>query len=109
MACNNSTSPKVVTVETTQNVNADPLPMAEEAFGKLTIKGMTCAIGCAATIEKNLQKTTGVASVTVDFETKTAWIVYDAKHLNLEALSVVVKATGKAYSVTEIERLNSIN
>ena len=109
MACNNSTSPKVVTVETTQNVNADPLPMAEEAFGKLTIKGMTCAIGCAATIEKNLQKTTGVASATVDFETKTAWIVYDAKHLNLEALSVVVKATGKAYSVTEIERLNSIN
>lgn len=56
MACNNSTSPKVVTVETTQNMNADPLPMAEEAFGKLTIEGMTCAIGCAATIEKNSRK-----------------------------------------------------
>ena len=108
MACNNSTSPKVVTVETTQNMNADPLPMAEEAFGKLTIEGMTCAIGCAATIEKNLQKTTGVASATVDFETKTAWVVYDANHLNMEAISAVVKATGEAYSVTEMERLNSI-
>ena len=108
MACNNSTSPKVVTVETTQIMNADPLPMAEEAFGKLTIEGMTCAIGCAATIEKNLQKTTGVASATVDFETKTAWVVYDAKHLNMEAISAVVKATGEAYSVTEMERLNSI-
>jgi Cu+-exporting ATPase len=108
MACNNSTSPKVVTVETTQNMNADPLPMAEEAFGKLTIEGMTCAIGCAATIEKNLQKTTGVASATVDFETKIAWVVYDAKHLNMEAISAVVKATGEAYSVTEMERLNSI-
>lgn len=56
LACNNSTSPKVVTVETTQNMNADPLLMAEEAFGKLTIEGMTCAIGCAATIEKNSRK-----------------------------------------------------
>ena len=106
MACNNPTSPKVVTVETTQNMNADPLPMAEEAFGKLTIEGMTCAIGCAATIEKNLQKTTGVTSANVDFETKTAWVVYDAKHLNMEAISTVVKATSESYSVTKMERLN---
>ena len=108
MACNNSTSPKVVTVETTQNMNADPLTMAEEAFGKLIIEGMTCAIGCAATIEKNLQKTTGVTFANVDFETKTAWVVYDAKHLNMEAISMVVKATGESYSVTKMERLNSI-
>ena len=108
MACNNSTSPKVVTVETTQNMNADPVPMAEEAFGKLIIEGMTCAIGCAATIEKNLQKTTGVTFANVDFETKTAWVVYDAKHLNMEAISMVVKATGESYSVTKMERLNSI-
>ncbi len=106
MACNNPTSPKVVTVETTQNMNADPLPMAEEAFGKLIIEGMTCAIGCAATIEKNLQKTTGVTFANVDFETKTAWVVYDAKHLNMEAISMVVKATGESYSVTKMERLN---
>ena len=106
MACNNPTSPKVVTVETTQNINADPLPMAEEAFGKLIIEGMTCAIGCAATIEKNLQKTTGVTFANVDFETKTAWVVYDAKHLNMEAISMVVKATGESYSVTKMERLN---
>jgi Cu+-exporting ATPase len=108
IACNNPTSPKVVTVETTQNMKADPLPMAEEAFGKLTIEGMTCAIGCAATIEKNLQKTTGVTFANVDFETKTAWVVYDAKHLNMEAISMVVKATGESYSVTKMERLNSI-
>jgi Cu+-exporting ATPase len=108
IACNNPTSPKVVTVETTQNMKADPLPMAEEAFGKLIIEGMTCAIGCAATIEKNLQKTTGVTFANVDFETKTAWVVYDAKHLNMEAISMVVKATGESYSVTKMERLNSI-
>ena len=108
IACNNPTSPKVVTVETTQNMKADPLPMAEEAFGKLIIEGMTCAIGCAATIEKNLQKTTGITFANVDFETKTAWVVYDAKHLNMEAISMVVKATGESYSVTKMERLNSI-
>jgi len=108
IACNNPTSPKVVTVETTQNMKADPLLMAEEAFGKLIIEGMTCAIGCAATIEKNLQKTTGVTFANVDFETKTAWVVYDAKHLNMEAISMVVKATGESYSVTKMERLNSI-
>ena len=70
---------------------------------------MTCAIGCAATIEKNLQKTSGVASATVDFESKTARVVYDAQLLSLESLSAVVKTTGETYSVSEIERLNSFN
>ncbi|MDG1885099.1 MAG: heavy metal-associated domain-containing protein [Flavobacteriaceae bacterium] len=68
---------------------------------------MTCAIGCAATIEKNLKKTQGIASAEVDFESKTAWVIYDAKQLNLENITTVVKTTGEAYSVTEIERLES--
>ena len=69
---------------------------------------MTCAIGCAATIEKNLKKTQGIASAEVDFESKTAWVIYDAKQLNLENITTVVKTTGEAYSVTEIERLESL-
>jgi hypothetical protein len=43
----------------------------------------------------------------VDFESKTAWVIYDAKQLNLENITTVVKTTGEAYSVTEIERLES--
>ena len=109
MACKNPTTPKIVTVDTPQESKIQPVVLGEKAFAKFIIEGMTCAIGCAATIEKNLQKTSGVASATVDFKSKTARVVYDAQLLSLESLSAVVKTTGETYSVSEIERLNSFN
>jgi len=106
-ACINSTTPNVITVDSTPESKIETVLLAEEAFAKVTIEGMTCAIGCAATIEKNLKKTQGIASAEVDFESKTAWVIYNAKQLNLENITTVVKTTGEAYSVTEIERLES--
>lgn len=110
VACKNGNTDKIVTASVdaaTQHMS--PEVLQEKAYAKLKIEGMTCAIGCAATIEKNLNQTTGVASATVDFESKTAWILYDAKVMGLEEISEVVKATGEAYTVTSAEQLKHPN
>jgi Cu+-exporting ATPase len=108
-ACKNSTTPDLITVESNQKSKIEIFPILEKAFVKVTIEGMTCAIGCAAKIEQNLQKTSGVTSVTVNFESKTAWIVYDSHHLNINSIAKVVNQSGEAYNVSEIVSLESFN
>ena len=65
------------------------------------IEGMTCAMGCAKTIEKELSNLDGVEKATVDFDKKTAAVVFDKTVQNQENLTKVVQATGdgKTYKV----------
>ena len=65
------------------------------------IEGMTCAMGCAKTIEKELSNLDGVEKATVDFDKKTATVVFDKTIQNQENLTKVVQATGdgKTYKV----------
>ena len=107
--CKNSTTPDLITVESNQKSKIEIFPILEKAFVKVTIEGMTCAIGCATKIEQNLQKTSGVTSVTLNFESKTAWIVYDSHHLNINSIAKVVNQSGEAYDVSEIVSLESFN
>ena len=69
------------------------------------IEGMTCAMGCAKTIEKELADLDGVQSATVDFETKTATVEFDGTKQSTESLVKVVEATadGTTYKVTDIK------
>jgi len=69
------------------------------------IEGMTCAMGCAKTIEKELSNLDGVDKATVDFDKKTATVVFDKTVLNQENLTKVVQATGdgKTYKVSNIK------
>lgn len=66
------------------------------------IEGMTCAMGCAKTIEKELSDLDGVEKATVDFDKKTATVVFDKTVQNQESLTKVVQATGdgKTYKVS---------
>ncbi|MFG4001224.1 heavy-metal-associated domain-containing protein [Flavobacterium aquidurense] len=66
------------------------------------IEGMTCAMGCAKTIEKELANLDGVEKATVDFDKKTATVVFDKTVQNQENLTKVVQATGdgKTYKVS---------
>ena len=105
--CQNKLTSKVIEVQTSQESPKKIKALGEEAYAKLSIEGMTCAIGCAVTIEKKLQKTPGIVSAKVDFETNTGWVTYDTTMLNLGKISSVVKSTGTAYSVSEIISLNS--
>lgn len=69
------------------------------------IEGMTCAMGCAKTIEKELTNLDGVQKATVDFDKKTATVVFDKTVQNQENLTKVVQATGdgKTYKVSNIK------
>ncbi|KAF2334318.1 heavy-metal-associated domain-containing protein [Flavobacterium daemonense] len=65
------------------------------------IEGMTCAMGCAKTIEKELSNLDGVEKATVDFDKKTATVTFDKMIQNKESLTKTVQATGdgKTYKV----------
>ncbi|MBF4484705.1 MULTISPECIES: heavy-metal-associated domain-containing protein [unclassified Flavobacterium] len=65
------------------------------------IEGMTCAMGCAKTIEKELSNLDGVEKATVDFDKKTATVVFDKTVQNQDSFTKVVEATGdgKTYKV----------
>ena len=69
------------------------------------IEGMTCAMGCAKTIEKELTNLDGVEKATVDFDKKTATVVFDKTVQNQENLTKVVQSTGdgKTYKVSNIK------
>lgn len=70
------------------------------------IEGMTCAMGCAATIEKKLAETDGVKEAKVDFETKTATVAFDKTVNNQESITKIVEgvADGKSYTVANFKK-----
>lgn len=70
-----------------------------------TIEGMTCAIGCAKTIQEELNGLDGVEIAKVDFEKKSATISYDKSILNPGIITKVVQATGdgKTYKVSNMK------
>lgn len=69
------------------------------------IEGMTCAMGCAKTIEEKLSEMDGVQKAEVDFETKTATVNFDLDKLNKSDLTKAVEscADGKTYKVSGVE------
>lgn len=67
------------------------------------IEGMSCAVGCAAKIEKDLAKLPGVKSAKVDFESKKATVEYDnAKQNPISIQATVESIANGAYKVTQM-------
>tara|TARA_Y100000768_G_scaffold101866_1_gene74440 strand:- start:10 stop:378 length:369 start_codon:yes stop_codon:yes gene_type:complete len=86
-------------------------PDVEEAYKspkqiKMNIEGMVCAVGCAAMIEKNLNKTNWIKFAKVDFESKKAVLTYDANRLTTNDITQVVLNTGSDYLVTDLELID---
>lgn len=69
------------------------------------IEGMTCAMGCAKTIESELADLDGVQDAKVDFDKKTATVTFDKTVQNPENLTKIVQATGdgKTYKVSNMK------
>lgn len=82
-------------------------PVAEAKKATMTIEGMTCAIGCAKTIESKLSSLDGVQKATVDFDKKEATIEYDGQVQTIETLSKTVEgvADGKTYKVKDAKNI----
>lgn len=104
LSCKNETQPEVKTVETnvTTQVKKELDPNATYAKAEFGIEGMTCAMGCAKTIEKNISKMEGVKSAKVDFDKKMAIVEYDKAKVTPLTLEETVTKTGKTYKVVNM-------
>lgn len=96
-----SSAPLEKSIATSTNKTVNPEKLETASF---TITGMTCAIGCAKTIEKELSATNGVQKAAVDFDKKQATVSFDNSIQTTESLTKIVEATadGKTYKVSNM-------
>lgn len=85
--------PAVGNSETNATKKEIAAPLKPET-ASFKIDGMTCAIGCAGTIQKKLSEMNGVQKATVDFDKKEATVEFDAAVLTPENLTKAVETTG---------------
>lgn len=68
------------------------------------VEGMTCALGCAKMIESKLAGLDGVSEATVDFDTKTATVIFDDAKQNSESITnTVQKIANGIYKVENLQ------
>jgi len=110
-ACKNNDAPEVKTVETdSANLTAySQDSKAVYAKAEFEIEGMTCAIGCARTIEKNIAKMDGVKFAKVDFDKKLAMVEYDQAKVTPDALEKTVSKTGEVYKVHDMKKVDEFS
>ena len=71
---------------------------------EMTIDGMSCQVGCAAYIDEELEKVSGVVSANVSFENKLASVSYDNSLISEhDIISAINSFKDSAYSVASVE------
>ncbi len=109
-SCKNETKAEIKTVETATEKAAHQLdPNATYSKAEFGIKGMTCEMGCAKTIEKKLARMEGVKSATVDFKNAMAMVEYDVAKVNPESITKTVTSVGKTYSVENMQTVEAFS
>lgn len=101
--------PKIITVATeniTNDKNIEENTNISYTKSEFNIEGMTCAMGCAKTIENKLAHTNGVKAVTVNFETTLATIEFDSELINETVITETVSKVGAVYTVKNFKTLN---
>ena len=103
---NNTEAPK----ETAKTETVAPKVKKEIAAENLQtasfkVEGMTCAMGCAQTIQDELSALDGVQTATIDFDKKLGTVTFDKTVQNPEAITKIVQATGdgKTYKVSDLK------
>lgn len=104
-ACKNETAPEVKTVEASTTETAQLDVNAKFAKVEFGIDGMSCAMGCAKTIEKQMAKMDGVKSAVVDFEKELAMVEYDEAKVTPQTLEEAVSKVGDVYKVRDFKVL----
>ena len=103
VSCKKEEDKNLANIKNIESAPKEQKAIAAENVQKASfeIEGMTCAMGCAKTIEKELSALDGVEKATVDFDKKTATVVFDKTVQNQENLTKTVQATGdgKTYKV----------
>nr|WP_315142283.1 heavy metal-associated domain-containing protein [uncultured Flavobacterium sp.] len=95
----------VAQTETAAPKVKNEIAAANVQTASFTVEGMTCAVGCAKTIEEELSGLDGVQKATVDFDKKLATVTFDKTVQTPEKLTEVVQATGdgKTYKVSNMK------
>ncbi|MEC8610642.1 MAG: heavy metal-associated domain-containing protein [Bacteroidota bacterium] len=94
LAC--TTSEKVDT-------KSEPIAVAD-ATAQFTIEGMSCQVGCAAYIDEELEKMSGVVSSEVNYESQMAVVKYDNSLVSEYAMMNLINTVkDSAYQVTSVE------
>lgn len=78
-------------------------PNAIYSKAEFSIKGMTCEMGCAKTIEKKLAKMYGMKSATVDFKNELALVEFDVAKINPLSITKTVNDISNIYSVENMQ------
>ena len=103
-SCKKTEVSQTTTIEKTVKVNSKSIATKPE-MATFTIEGMTCAVGCAKTIQDKLASMDGIQSATVDFDKKFAIVEFDASKQTPELLLKAVQETGdgKTYVVSNMK------
>ncbi|MFH4963547.1 heavy metal-associated domain-containing protein [Gaetbulibacter sp. M235] len=111
VSCKNETKPEVKTieVENASNATKETDPNATYAKAEFTIEGMTCAIGCAKTIEKKISGMDGVKSATVDFDRKLAMVEYNEAKVTPASLEETVAKVADIYKVSDMKTVDAFS
>ncbi|MEC3906561.1 heavy metal-associated domain-containing protein [Tamlana sp. 2201CG12-4] len=102
-SCKNKATPEVKTVEIDTEITKELDPNATYAKAEFTIDGMTCAIGCAASIQKKISKMDGVKSAKVDFDRKLAMVEYNEAKVTPATLEEAVTKVSDTYKVSDMK------
>lgn len=103
--CKDHAQPEIKIIELTSDKTTALDPDVQYSKAAFTIGGMTCAIGCAATIEKKLAKLEGVKSASVDFDQKSAQVVFNPGKVTSKLIKKTVTDIADGYSVSDMEML----
>ena len=90
-----------------EKINQKLDPNAVYSKAVFNIKGMTCEMGCAKTIEKKLAKMYGMKSATVDFKNELASVEFDVAKLNHSSITKAVNQVSDIYSVENMQTLKA--
>lgn len=110
-SCKNEAKPEVKTIEieNASQTTKEADPNATYAKAEFTIEGMTCAIGCAKTIEKKIAGMDGVKSATVDFDRKLAMVEYNEAKVTPVSLEETVTKVADAYKVSDMKTVDDFS
>ncbi|MEZ0128499.1 heavy-metal-associated domain-containing protein [Flavobacterium sp. LBUM151] len=107
VSCKKEEDKSLAVINADKTVTKEQKAIAPENVqtASFTIEGMTCAVGCAKTIEKELSNLEGVEKASVDFDKKTATVTFDKTIQNPESLTKVVQETGdgKTYKTSNVK------
>ena len=100
----NETDSKEITTTDIPQIKKE-IAAANLQTARFSVEGMTCAVGCAKTIQEDLTQLKGVQKATVDFETKIATVTFDKTVQNPKKLTTVIEAAadGKTYKVSNMK------